>query len=346
MNKYKRRSWILSSNKCCWRGEFVKMKIWNLQSLVCAMNLWKSSLKGGPNFWLTVLTGISDPELVFGFHSSHVVMCSDTWELHGFNSCGWGAEDDAAEFAKTFPSIPCVSQMLGGPSLRRGSPTERLRIPPGTGWGGKDTGRLVTWEFPLLIPKISSESFTQSISFCKSSILPVNSKIVSWSSTNRLAIVSKVELWNFFNFSISLRLFWWPSRESKFCFNNCSWKSCWSRRWSFSAWAQWSSSCWDSIISLILVHFFGHSQPETHVSQFPPGIWRDFAPSVGPTRVLICECSVFSSWPLSTTDLPFLQQRVSPFVRTRTTTTDQWTSLLAGSNRLALMSISLTTASS
>ena len=24
---------------------------------------------------LTVLTGISDPELVFGFHSSHVVMC-------------------------------------------------------------------------------------------------------------------------------------------------------------------------------------------------------------------------------------------------------------------------------
>ena len=27
------------------------------------------------NFWLMVLTGISDPKLVFGFHSSHVVMC-------------------------------------------------------------------------------------------------------------------------------------------------------------------------------------------------------------------------------------------------------------------------------
>ena len=27
------------------------------------------------NFWLTVLTGTSDPELVFGFHSSHAVMC-------------------------------------------------------------------------------------------------------------------------------------------------------------------------------------------------------------------------------------------------------------------------------
>ena len=27
------------------------------------------------NFWLTVLTGISDPELVFGFHSSQVAVC-------------------------------------------------------------------------------------------------------------------------------------------------------------------------------------------------------------------------------------------------------------------------------
>ena len=29
------------------------------------------------NFWLTVLTSMSDPELclVFGFHSAHVVMC-------------------------------------------------------------------------------------------------------------------------------------------------------------------------------------------------------------------------------------------------------------------------------
>ena len=30
-------------------------------------------------------------------------MCSDTLELHGFNSCGYGAEDDAAGFAKRFP---------------------------------------------------------------------------------------------------------------------------------------------------------------------------------------------------------------------------------------------------
>ena len=34
---------------------------------------------------------------------------------------------------KTFPDIPCVSQILGGPFLRLGIPIERLSIPPGTG---------------------------------------------------------------------------------------------------------------------------------------------------------------------------------------------------------------------
>ena len=42
---------------------------------------------------------------------------------------------------------------------------------------------------------LSFESFIQLISFCESYILPISSKIVSWSSTNlRLAIVSKAEL--------------------------------------------------------------------------------------------------------------------------------------------------------
>ena len=35
----------------------------------------------------------------------------DIPELHGFNSCGKGAEKDAAGSAKTFPDIPCVSQI-------------------------------------------------------------------------------------------------------------------------------------------------------------------------------------------------------------------------------------------
>ena len=45
-------------------------------------------------------------------------------KLHGFNSCGQGADDDAIGFAKV-PDVPCVSQMLGGPSLRLGIPIER-----------------------------------------------------------------------------------------------------------------------------------------------------------------------------------------------------------------------------
>ena len=92
--------------------------------------------------------------------------------------------------------------MFGGPSLRLGIPIERLSIPSGIGWGGNDTGRLATWEFPLRIDSASwksLESFMQLISFCNSCNLPVSAKIVFWSSTNlRLAIVSKVELWNFF----------------------------------------------------------------------------------------------------------------------------------------------------
>ena len=71
----------------------------------------------------------------------------------------------------------------------------------------------------------------QLISFCNSWILPARSKIVSRSSINfLLAIVSNVEPWNRFNSSISLRLFSWASRSSRFCYNNCSWRSCSSRR--------------------------------------------------------------------------------------------------------------------
>ena len=39
--------------------------------------------------------------------------------------------------------------MLGGPSLRRGDTKEGLNIPSGIGCVGNDTGRLVTWDFPL-----------------------------------------------------------------------------------------------------------------------------------------------------------------------------------------------------
>ena len=126
-------------------------------------------------------------------------------------------------------------------SLRRGDTKECLNIPSGIGWGGNDTGRLVTWEFPLRTDSASwksLESFIQFTSFCSSCILPDNSEIVFWSSISfRLAIVSKVELWNFRNSSISARLCWWASRNSNFCCHICP---CRSRR-SSSAWAACSS---------------------------------------------------------------------------------------------------------
>ena len=85
------------------------------------------------NFWLTVLTGISDPELVFGFHSSHVVMCV---LIHHWRPKDWTLADKVLKKApldlqKKFPDIPCVSEISGGPSLRLGIPIERLSIPSG-----------------------------------------------------------------------------------------------------------------------------------------------------------------------------------------------------------------------
>ena len=206
-------------------------------------------LADGPDWHLWSWTGVR-----FSFFSAvDGWIGSDIPEPYGSNSCGQGAVEDATGFTKTFPDIPCVSQMLGGRSLQLGIPIERLRIPPGTEWGGKETGWLVTWECPLRTDSASWKSlelFIQFTSFCNSCILPVSSRIVSWSSTHLLlAIVSTVEPWNFFNSSISLRLFSWASRRSHFCFTNFSWRSWWSCRRRSSAWAWWSSSFCDSIVS-------------------------------------------------------------------------------------------------
>ena len=106
---------------------------------------------------------------------------------------------------------------------------------------GNNTGRLVTWEFPLRTDSASwksLESFIQFTSFCSFCILPDNSKIVFWSSMSfPLAIVSKVELWNFRNSSISERLCWWASRNFICCRHDSSRRI----RRSSSAWAAWSS---------------------------------------------------------------------------------------------------------
>ena len=83
------------------------------------------------------------------------------------------------DLQKTFPDKPCVSQTLGGPSLRLGDTKECRNIPSGIGCGVNDTGRLVTWAFPLRTDSASwesLESFIQITSFCNSCTLPDNSK--------------------------------------------------------------------------------------------------------------------------------------------------------------------------
>ena len=205
---------------------------------------------------MTVQTGISDLDLSV-FHFSPLWMNGAA--PRSMNSTDSILEDKVLkktllDLQKTFTDFLCVSQMLGSPFLWFGIPLEQLSIPPGTGWGGKDTGWLETWECPLRTDSASWKSlgsFIQFISFCNSCILPVSSRIVSRSSINfLLAIVSNVEPWNRFNSSISLRLFSWAPRRSQFCFNNCSWRSCWScRRRSSPWWARQISTFCDSIVS-------------------------------------------------------------------------------------------------
>ena len=53
------------------------------------------------------------------------------------------------EFTQTFPGIPCVSQMLGGPFLKLGIPPEQPSIPSRSRKGGSNADWLGTWDCPL-----------------------------------------------------------------------------------------------------------------------------------------------------------------------------------------------------
>ena len=242
---------------------------------------------------------------------------SSIYVLHGFNSCRKSAEEDATGFAKTFPEIPCVSQMLGGPSLRRGIPTERLSISSRIGWGGNDTCRLVTWDCALRTDSASwksLESFMQLISFCNSCVLPVSSRIVSWSSTNlRLATVSKVELWNFFNYSILWNFYYELRVIPNFAVITVH------------------EEVVDFVVEVLLLERnksfllrFNNFIRILNTSSII--IWlewhstriRSFCLS---KRVQICAFPTFSSWPLATTSLPVLSTTGLPV---RSDTDDDW----------------------
>ena len=264
---------------------------------------------------------------------------------HGFNSWGIGAEEEACGFAKTFPDIPDVSQISGGPSLRRGDTKESLNIPSRIGCLGNNIGWLVTWEFPLRTDSASWKSlewFIQFNSFCSSCNLPDNSIIVFWFSMSfRLASVSKVELWNCRNFSISVRFCWWTSRKSICCRHN---SSCRIRR-SSSARAAWSS-WWPTFSQYSAIIICLCSSSKVLICAF-----ELLSPTGFPVLSTILSACVFSEnllWalyvflvtPKPITDRHFLSPTGFLFYRTRQTMTTDWqTHLPDCGNRRSLPSV-------
>ena len=102
------------------------------------------------------------------------------------------AEEDATGFAKTFPDLPSLSQMLGGSAFQNNGlaflqELDEVGKTLVEWWRGNVHSGLIQHPENLL-----NHSYNE-ISFCNSCILPVSSRIVSCFSTNlRLAIVSKV----------------------------------------------------------------------------------------------------------------------------------------------------------
>ena len=254
LHRFRRKLWTstnlglesyLPTSKGCWRRELVKMKIRNLQSLLVCPIIRVSSTEDDWIFgWRSRLAS----QILVLFWSLTFLRCRHVNRF--FNSFlprrvqflrirSWRR---SLWMCKTFPDKPDASQIFGGPSVRRGDTNEGLNIPSRIGCLRNNKGWLVTWEFPLRTDSASwksLESFIQFTSFCNSCNLPDNSITVFWSSMSfLLASVSKVELWNFRNSSISVRLCWWTSQKF-FCGRHNSscriWHSCSAR----AAWSSW-----------------------------------------------------------------------------------------------------------
>ena len=133
--------------------------------------------------------------------------------------------------------------MLGGRSLRFGNRIsdrwEKHRL---TG----NVGMLTAYWFSILkvLRIILSINFILQILY--SAWKFQDSVLVCDSSSSCNSVESRtLKSLQFFHF---IEIFSWASRRSQFCFNNCSWRSWWSCRRRSSAWARWSSSCFDSIV--------------------------------------------------------------------------------------------------
>ena len=246
----------LPKSECCWCGEFVKMRIRNLQSLlVCPIIIWESSLT-----WVEWMSGWRS------WLASRIQIWCLAFTHHMWWCVFWRIRDPRIRLLRIrcWRRRPWICKNVSRCTMRvpnvwrlivaaRHSPRERLSVPPGSRKSGKNAGWLATWDCPLRtdsVPIKTLESFIQLTSFCSSWILAVGSRTVSRSSISfLLENPTNVDPWNRSNSSISLRLFIWASRRSRFCSNNCSWRSCWSRRsCSSPAWARLISLRWDSII--------------------------------------------------------------------------------------------------
>ena len=162
MHSFRRKVWTstylglepyLPTSKRCWCREFVKMKIWNLQSLlVCSTTLWRISL--------------ARDDWIFGWRSGLaslilnwclILILHRRWWVNRFwyawtpwiqflrMRCRRGRNRICKNVSRKTMRVPNAWR----PIFALGIPTERLSIPPGIGWGGKDTSWLVTWECPL-----------------------------------------------------------------------------------------------------------------------------------------------------------------------------------------------------
>ena len=153
------------------------MKIRNLQSLlVCSIILWKSSL-------------------------ARVQWTCDwrSWLASRIQSCVWC-------LAFTCYMRWCVwicknvsryTMCVPNASLRLGTISECLSIPSGTGGRGNDTGRLLTWGFPLRIDSASWDSFASFIQFTSFYNSVLRQKIPLFcSDRRRIFVLPKCRMWN------------------------------------------------------------------------------------------------------------------------------------------------------
>ena len=200
-------------------------------------------LADGPDWHLWSWTGV----WFSSFSAGDEWIGSDIWEeLHGFKVL----KETRLDLQKRFPIYHAVPKCLaahicgsafpenGSAFLQELDEVGKIHFD----WQRGNVHCVLIQHLEIL----SNHSYDSLISFCNSCILPVSIWIFDQFF---LAIVSNVELWNFFNSSISLRLFSWASRRSQFCFNNCSSRSWWSCWRCSSAWALWISSFCDSIVS-------------------------------------------------------------------------------------------------